>query len=328
MRVAVKAAEGRYWKYQPEGDFSGIEMTFFPLDAPDEEIIARCGDAEALCIDAIASASAELIEGLPNLRFIQSEGVGYNGVDLEAATKRGVLVSNNAGINATAVAEQAVLLMLGLLRDVLAGNEAVFAGHQIETKERLMFEGIRELADCRVGFIGFGAIAKATANLLRPFGCEVCYNSRHRADGEVEERYNVTWMERDELLASCDIVSLHCPVTPATAGMVDAAFLDAMKDDALLINTARGDLVDNEALAAALESGSIGGAGLDTIAPEPVLPDNPLVNVSAAARARLLVSPHTGGVTTSTFRRGFANTWQNLARVQRGERPINVVNGI
>ncbi len=328
MKVAVKAASERYEKFKPKGDYSSLDMVFFPQDAPDAEVLAGASDAEALVIDAISTASANLIEGMPNLKFIQSEGVGYNGVCLEAATKRGIIVSNNAGINATAVAEQAIMLMLGLLRSVIAGNDAVLSGKQIDLKEHLMVSGIRELADCKVGIIGLGAIGQALARMLVPFGCKVYYSSKHSKGKDLEQKLNVEHMCQDELVRTCDIISLHCAVTPETQGMVDAAFLESMKNDALLINTGRGDLIDNVALAAALESGSIGGVGLDTISPEPVLPDNPLLNVSDGARARMLVSPHIGGVTTSTFKRGFANIYANLISIQEGARPINIVNGL
>lgn len=327
MKVAIKAAQARYEKFKPAGDYSCLDMVFFAQDAPDAEVIAGAGDAQALVIDAISTASKELIEGMPNLKFIQSEGVGYNGVCLDAANARGITVSNNAGINATAVAEQSILLMLGLLRSTLAGNDAVLAGKQIDMKERLMVSGIRELADCNVGIIGLGAIGQALAHMLQPFGCKVYYSSRHAKSAQLEQELNVQHLPQDELVRTCDIVSLHCAVTPETEGMVDATFLEAMKEDAILINTGRGDLVDNVALASALERGVIGGAGLDTIAPEPVLPDNPLLNMSDKATARMLVSPHIGGVTTSTFRRGFANIYSNLLRVAAEEPPINIVNG-
>ena len=328
MKVAVKAAQQRYEKFKPAGNFSSLDMVFFAQDAPDEEVINGAGNAEALVIDAISTASEQLIEGMPNLKFIQSEGVGYNGVCLSAATKRNIIVSNNAGINASAVAEQAVMLMLGLLRNVLAGNSAVLQGKQINVKEHLMVSGIRELADCNVGIIGLGAIGQSLARMLQPFGAKVFYSGRHQKSTELERELNVEYLTQDELLHTCDIVSLNCAVTPETENMVNDAFLAVMKNDAILINTGRGDLVDNVALARALENNTIGGAGLDTIAPEPVLSNNPLLNMSEEATARMLVSPHIGGVTTSTFKRGFENIYNNLSAIQSGNRPINIVNGL
>lgn len=242
------------------------------------------------------------------------------------SAERVVVVCNNAGVNAGAVAEQTVLLMLACLRDVVSGDAAVRAGRQIQTKERLMVEGIRELGDCTVGFVGFGAIAQATAWRLAGWGCPMLYTKRHRLSPEEERSLGVGFAERDELVARCDIVSLHVPVTDETRGMVDAAFLARMRPGAILINTARGDVVDNEALDAALEAGALGAAGLDTVAPEPVQPDNPLLNLSERAARRVVFSPHVGGVTEGTFYRAYRMVWENIARVIAGEMPLNVVS--
>ena len=279
-------------------------------------------------MDAIGKVSERLIQNMPNLRIIHSEGVGYNGIDVEAASKRGIMVCNNKGINAKAVAEQTVLLMLGLLRTVIEGDRAVRSGGQIQMKERRMLEGIVELADCRVGIVGFGDIGKEVAGLLHPFGCELYYYSAHKKDSATEELYHVHYLELPELIKVCDFVSLHVPVTAATTGMVNEEFLKAMKQTAYLINTARGEIVDNAALVRALTEGWIAGAGLDTVAPEPVTRDNPLLKLPGETAGKILFSPHLGGITTSTFRRGFANIWKAFEDVSKGVRPKNIVNGI
>lgn len=159
---------------------------------------------------------------MANLKLIHSEGVGYQGVDLDAAKECGVYVCNCKGMNASAVAEQAVLLMLGVLRDVCGGDRSVRAGRQIETKEQYMIEGnLTELSKCTVGLIGFGDIAKATASLLRAFGAKVVYTKKYPAPPDVETRYGVSFLPQDDLLAVSDIVSLHAPVNDETRYMVD-----------------------------------------------------------------------------------------------------------
>ena len=188
--------------------------------------------------------------------------------------------------------------------------------------------GIRELSDCRVGLVGFGDIAKATAERLAAFGCEVYYYTKHRRDREEEERYGVTYTSLEELAASCDIVSLHCAVTEETRGMADEAFLARMKSTAYLVNTARGELVDNLALRQALMDGKLAGAGLDTLAPEPVTADNPLVTLPAPACDRVVLAPHLGGITEASFRRSHLHMWRNAERVADGHRPDNIVNGL
>ena len=282
-------------------------------------------DADVLVCDAVAEVSAHLIENMPNLKLIQSEGVAYNLISIETAKKRGIYVCNNKGINAAAVAEQAVLLMLSLLRNAVVSDRMVRTGLQIETKEKMMVEGILELSDCRVGLVGFGDIAKAAAGFLGAFGCETCYHSRTRADGETEKKLGVFYLDLETLIKTCDIISLHVPVTQQTINMVDREFLNKMKKTAFIINTARGEIVDNEALAEALMEGKIAGAGLDTVYPEPTKTDNILLNLPPACMDKLVLSPHIGGVTTSTFRRGHINIWKNIEAIEKSERPINIV---
>ena len=189
-----------------------------------------------------------------------------------------------------------------------------------------MIEGnLTELSECTVGLIGFGDIAKATASLLRAFGAKVVYTKKSPAPPDVETRYGVSFLPQDELLAVSDIVSLHAPVNDETRYIVDASFLEKMKDTAYLINTSRGELVDSKALIAALESGSIAGAGLDTIDGEPVKSDNPLLQTSEEADRKLLLSCHIGGITRASFSRGYAMILEAIEKVSRGEIPDNIV---
>ena len=268
------------------------------------------------------------MDAFPNLKLVQSEGVAYNAIDVAAAVERGVYVCNNAGVNDGAVAEQAILLMLACLRHLVEGNRAVLSGRQIQMKEQLMVRGIRELGDCTVGLVGFGAIAKQTALRLGAFGSRVHYWNRTRKTADVESEFGVSYLELDELAGACDIVSLHVPVTPQTANLVDAGFLARMKPDAVLVNTARGEVVDQVALAAALEAGAIGAAGLDTLSPEPVSLDHPLVNLSEQASRKLVLSPHIGGVTEGMFHRAWTAIWKNVERIAGGQAPANIVNGL
>ena len=309
----------------PEGFMDEIEKVYFPLGTKDEEIIGSGEGAEFLLSDAIAPVSGYLIDHLPDLKLIHSEGVAYNGIDIEAASKRGITVCNNRGINATAVAEQTIMLMLGLLRSIKEGDEAVRGGHQIDMKHRKMREGILELADCQVGLIGFGDIARATAKMLITFGCSVVYCARSRKEEGLEREYQASYMEMDELLATSDIVSLHVPVNDGTRGMADKGFFCKMKPSAYLINTSRGEIVDNEALLEALREHEIAGAGLDTVAPEPVPADHILINAPKEAAEKILFSPHIGGITTSTFRRGHMNMWKAVWDVSEGRKPKNVI---
>lgn len=176
--------------------------------------------------------------------------------------------------------------------------------------------------------MGLGDIGLATARRLSAFGCRLCYYSPHRKAPELEAQYGLTYLSLCRLAAVSDIVSLHAAVTPDSRGMIDEKFLSHMKKSAFLVNTARGDLVDNHALRAALIQGLIAGAGLDTVSPEPVTADNPLVTLPTSCRDRVVFSPHLGGITTGSFRRMHRTMWENASRIERGEKPVNIVNGL
>ncbi|MBR3881570.1 MAG: hypothetical protein IKJ34_08275, partial [Mailhella sp.] len=178
-----------------------MEKAYVTMADSMEKKLAAGADADFICVDAIAKVPAELISSMPNLKLIHSEGVGFNGIDCKAAAERGIWVCNNRGINAEAVAEHAIMLILGLQRTLMEGQAAIVAGQQFERKERLMREGIMELGECAVGIIGFGAIGMALAKRLVPFGCRVYYNDCARKPEEVEREYQVAWMERAEMLA-------------------------------------------------------------------------------------------------------------------------------
>lgn len=326
MKVLIIGNPKRSERYAPkEGIINEVEKVFVPLNTPTEQILSVARDAEVIIADAIAAVPEELVCAMPNLKLIQSEGVAYNRIAVEAATRRHIYVCNCKAMNSHAVAEQTILLMLGLLRDVVYCHQSELDGRQLEIKEQKMVEGITDLADCTVGLAGFGDIGKATAERLRGFGCKVFYFSRHQQPSATERHYNVEFCSSlEELAGKCDIVSLHLAVTPETKHIVNAEFLSHMKQGSYLINTSRGDLVDNAALAAALHSGRLAGAAFDTIMPEPTPADHPILK--AAANARVLVSPHIGGVTAGSFAKGYRIMWENVRRIAAHEMPENVVN--
>ena len=200
MKIVILGAEARYRAYQPAMPFiQQQELVFLDKDSTEAEILAAGADAEVLFVDAITVVSAALMEHMPCLRLIHSEGVAFDRIDLSAARERGIYVCNNKGCNAGAVAEQTVLLILMLLRHALEGDEAVRAGRQMEMKERCMVEGITELSACKVGLVGFGDIARAAAERLVPFGCELYYYTKHRRLPEEEKKYHVTYLPLEEL---------------------------------------------------------------------------------------------------------------------------------
>lgn len=324
MNILVIGKEGRLQKNADPAVYARHTFSYVPNNSPDDVILAAGRDAEIIIVDAMGSVSAAVIEEMPNLKMIHSEGVGYQGVDTEAARKKQVYVCNCKGMNATAVAEQAIFLMLSLLRGSVTGDRAVREGRQIEVKENHMLAGdLKELADCTIGYVGFGDIAQATARMADIFGAKNVYYCPSGAKKGIE---TADYLPLDELLAVSDIVSLHLPVTPETVDTVNSAFFAKMKDGAYLVNTARGELVDSEALLAAIRSGKLAGAGLDCVADEPVRADNAILQAEKEVEDKLIFSPHVGGITASSFKRGYKMLWENIARIEAGERPEHIVN--
>lgn len=280
-----------------------------------KKMLKEAHDTEILMSDAMATVGKEIVDAMPKLKLILSEGVGYQGINLEYVKKRGIILCNNKGVNDTAVAEDAILLMLACLKSIITGHQSVYEGRQIEVK-KASFGVIKELSQCTVGLVGFGDIAKATAKFANALGARVIYTNRTRYP-ELEKEYNVTYCDMDSLLEQSDFVSLHTAVTDDTREMVNSHFLSKMKRDAYLINTSRGDLVDNEALFNALLEGEIAGAGLDVISPEPVTADNILLD--DRIKDKLILTPHIAGITNLTVQKIYENIYENINRYSNGQ---------
>lgn len=302
-------------------EFTDFNPKFFSMEEDPRVIIESAKDTEFLVADAMAKIGNDIISAMPNLKLIHSEGVGYQGIDMESAKRNGVIVCNNKGINDTAVAEGAVLLILSCLKNLTSGQNAVYDGRQMDVKIA-SFGVVRELSECTVGLLGFGDIARKTAELLKAFGARVVYSNRTRYE-DVESELGVQYMELDEMLKVADFVSLHLKVCDETREIVNSDFLSKMKASAYLINTARGDLVDNEALLDAILNNKIAGAGLDVIAPEPVKADNILLD--ERIKEKLVLTPHITGITSLTVKKLYKNIYQNIIKVMNDEKPNNIV---
>ena len=300
------------------------DITLMNPFSPVEAIVTQAPDAEILLANPTISVKKELIDALPKLRLIQTEGVGFEGVDLDAARRRGIYVCNCRGVNALAVAEHAVMLMLCCLRDVINGHRDVLEGRQNDKKVYYMkTNSLRELGDCTVGFVGYGAIGREAARLTRAFGAKTLFYTPHPRQDEYAQ-----YRPLGELLAESDIVSLNLPLTKQTENMADAAFFARMKDGAILINTARGGLVNSRDLIAAIAGGKLSGAGLDVLDNEPVQRDHVLVTAPEEVRRKIIFTPHIAGVSASSFVRTYAVITDNIRRIRQGERPANIVNGL
>lgn len=191
-----------------------------------------------------------------------------------------------------------------------------------------MAQGEHEIKGQHIGIIGIGAIGREVALKLKNWGCKISYYDVFRPSEEVEKSLNVSYLPLEEIISDCDIISVHVPVLPSTINMLSYEQFKNMKKNALVINTSRGEIIDQMALADALENGLIYGAALDTISPEPVPAFHPLLNLSPKAKKRLTLTPHIGGTTDEAFIRMLTGAIANIKRVIAGEKPINIVNGI
>jgi glycerate dehydrogenase len=277
------------------------------------EVVARCAGARAALTNKVPIGAAAFA-ALPELRYVGVLATGTNVVDLDAARAAGVAVTNVPGYAAASVAELVFALVLHLTRDVAGHAAAVARGGWAAQPDFSFFVTPQaELAGKTLVIIGAGAIGGAVARIGAAFGmrvvCAAVPGSPSRAGRA----------PLAEALAAGDVVSLHCPLTEATRGLVNAAFLDAMKPGALLINTGRGALVNEPDLVAALASGRLGGAGLDVLAEEPPPAAHPLTDPRAPWAARVVVTPHIGWGTLEARRRLAAEATENLGAFVRGE---------
>lgn len=326
MKLLHIGKKGNMERYSVKEDqLSEFELVDLPVGLPEKEYLMAAGDADIIIADAMARISSELLCRMPKLKMLHSEGVGFQYFDLEAARKHQIYVCNCKGMNAMAVAEQTLLLMLGVLRDVKNSDDAVRKGKQLEKKEGYMKNGnLLELSDCKVGLVGFGDIGKCVAEILKAFHADVFYTSRSGRDLEAEKHYQVKYMELSELLRTCNMISIHLPLNEDTFELINEEFINNMRDGSFLINTSRGELIKGKALIEGLKSGKLVMAALDTIAGEPVQPDNELL-CQEEIQDKLLFSPHIGGITASSFKRGYGLIWENIRRIAAGEKPERIV---
>jgi lactate dehydrogenase-like 2-hydroxyacid dehydrogenase len=280
---------------------------------PRDELLRRVTGAEGLLALLTDRVDDELLEAAgPGLRVVSNMAVGYDNIDLAACARHGVAVGNTPGVLTEATADLALALLLAVARRIPESARLVTEDRWL-TWDPLLLLG-RDVSGATLGIIGFGRIGQEVARRARGFGMQVLYHSRGRAPVEVEQALGATRVELDTLLAESDFVSVHVNLTPETRHLIDADALAHMKRGAILINTSRGPVVDQVALAAALRSGHLFGAGLDVTDPEPMRADDPLLGLS-----NCLVVPHIGSATQRTRDRMAEKAARNILAGLRGE---------
>lgn len=286
---------------------------------PPELKLERGGGAEVLLLSKVKLDAAAL-NALPQLKYISMLATGYNNVDVAAARSLGITVSNIPAYSTESVVQTAFALLLELAMHVGLHDDAVKKGEWVSSPDHSFWKTpLVELDGLTLGVVGYGTIGRAVARVASAFGMKIiAYAPRTSSEtGSVPVRF----VPLEELFASADVVSLHCPQTPENGGFVNAGLLGVMKPTAYLLNLARGGLVNEADLAEALANGKIAGAGLDVVAHEPMLPDNPLLTAP-----NCIITPHIAWASLAARRRLMDIAVANVTAYLAGM-PINVVNG-
>jgi phosphoglycerate dehydrogenase-like enzyme len=294
---------------------AGFELVLARNDRP--EIEAALGSAEYMVCYPGVSMKDPFYRAAPRLKLVQLLSAGYDDVDLDAARRAKVPVSNNGGANAISVAEHALMLMLAVSRRVVWQHGNVSGGRW---RGNGPAPRMYELFDKTLGIVGLGTIGKKVARLAKAFGMRVQYYDIARLSEDTEDALGVRFRLLRELLKSSDVVSLHVPLNDSTRGMIGAGELALLKPTAILVNTCRGPVVDEAALYRALSGDKLFGAGLDVFDQEPPPADNPLLKLD-----NVLLTAHFAGPTWDNHVARFRNAFDNVQRVQRGEPPLWVV---
>jgi glyoxylate reductase len=291
------------------------DLLAFPEDRQirKDELISIVSDADGLICMLTDPVGKDVIDAAPRLQCISSYAVGYNNIDLQRAKERGITVTNTPGVLTDATADIAFALMISVARRIVE-SDAWIRTHRFEGWAPKLFLG-RDLVGKSLGIIGAGRIGKALAKRAKlGFDMNILYHNRNRDDA-FEQQYNARYVELEELLSSSDYISIHTPLTPDTKHLIGKPELERMKPGAILINTARGPVVDEEALIQTLEEGIIFGAGLDVYEDEPEVPQK------LKALPNVVILPHIGSASLETRDEMAVIAVENCLAVLNGREP-------
>jgi glycerate dehydrogenase len=287
------------------------EVTYFDRTPP-EQVAGRLRDADAALTNKVA-LNAKTFESCPNLKYVGVTATGYNIIDLEAAKKSGATVTNVPGYSTHSVAQAVFALLLEITHHTGHHAQRVREGGWASCADFSFTDApLLELAGLTMGVVGFGEIGRAVGRIAHAFGMKVIYNTRTK---QPFDEYPATFAELPDLFREADVVTLHCPLTPQSQNLVAWPLLQSMKKSAILINTARGPLLNESDVARALEEGVIAAAGLDVLSKEPPPADNPLLTAP-----NCFILPHVAWATVAARRRLMAEVIENLRAFQQGKK--------
>lgn len=318
---------------RPEADFlqagvtppARLSIAYRAPDEPDVSDLLR--EVRALVIPAVGPKLGPGLFGDSAVKLVQVTGAGVDRLDEAAMEQLGIAVCNVGGGSNEAVAEYALTSALMLLRRLAWADAEIRAGNYKSFRARMVKDSLRGLQGLTIGIVGFGNIGLAVARAFRQMGGEILYFDPAPVAPEAAAALDAKSMPLDELLATSDVVTLHVPLLPATRNLIGENEMAAMKPGAILINAARGGVVDEESLAGHLASGHLGGAAVDVYSDEPPALSNPLLALEGEGARRLLLTPHIAGVTRQSWAFLFHAAWENVERVLvRGEAPLSRVS--
>ncbi len=316
---------------RPEADFTRVGVTppknlNIAYRKPDDaDLPALMKQAKAVVMPAVGpKLPASLFEGT-SLKVVQITGAGVDRLDEAALKKLGIPVANVPGGSNSAVAEYVTACASVLLRRFAWSDAEIKKGNYVPFRNRMMADNLAGIDGATVGVVGMGVIGMAVARAFHRIGCEIVYFDPALKDKSKADAMNAKALALDDLLKIADVVTLHVPLIPATTKLIGAKQLALMKKDAVLINGARGGVVDEAALAQVLKDNRIAGAAVDVYSIEPATPDNPLLKLQGEAASRLLLTPHVAGVTRQSAAFLFKASWENVQHVLNGGTVANRV---
>lgn len=290
-------------------------VTVYDRTPSEAETVRRIGDAQIILLNKVPITAA-ILDACPSLRLICCLSTGYNVVDIQAAKERGIPVCNVPDYSTAAVSQFTFALLLELCHQIGHHDQVVHDGKWSACPDFCFWDTAQtELAGKTIGIIGFGRIGQAVGKIAEAFGMEVLAHSRTQRPSPIGR-----YVDLDTLLGCSDIISLHCPLFPETEGLIDAAAIEKMKDGAILLNTSRGPVIDEAAVAQALHMGKLRGAAMDVVSTEPINPANPLLTAP-----NCILTPHMAWAPVETRQRILDTTVRSIQGFLSGD-PVNVVN--
>jgi phosphoglycerate dehydrogenase-like enzyme len=326
MKTLVVGLQDRVERVGTEIDHA-LDVTFVDLQ-PLATLAPYLKDTEILLTSPQLRVDDALLDAAPKLRLIQVPSTGYDKIDTEAARRRSIPVAHSGGTNALSVAEHVYMVAMALIKRLIPNHLGIGQGQYVQNKARLMNEGLGELHGKTLGIVGFGRIGRQVALRAIPFGLNTVYYDIVRASPEDEAKYQVTYVERPELLRRADILTVHVPLMPSTHHLIGEAELAQLKPAAIVINAARGPVVDPAPLAAMVADGMLAGAAVDVFETEPAPETDPLVALAMSGCERIIVTTHMAGVTFEANIRGLQMAFNNAALRAKGQPIHAVVNDV